>query len=58
MSNHFLVGGYYMTHLHVPYVGITLGLRLRGSYNIRTLFSWKIYIPKKMVLQIPTEGFF
>jgi len=47
-----------MTHLHVPYVGYTLGLRLRGSYNIRTLFSWKIYIPKKMVLQIPTEGVF
>ena len=47
-----------MTHLHVLYVGITLGLRLPHPYSIRTLFSWKMYIVKKMVLQIPTEGFF
>jgi len=47
-----------MTHLHVPFVGITLGLRLRSFYTIQTIISWKMYIVKKMVLQIPTEGFF
>lgn len=47
-----------MTHLHVLYVGYTLGLRLPHPYSIETLFSWKMYIVKKMVLQIPTEGFF
>jgi hypothetical protein len=47
-----------MTYLHGHYVGITLGLRLPPIYNIRTTFGWKMYIVKKMVLQIPAEGFF
>jgi len=47
-----------MTHLHVPFVGISLGLRLPRFYIVKTLISWKMYIPKKMVLQIPTEGIF
>jgi hypothetical protein len=47
-----------MTHLHVPFVGITLGLRLRGFYTIQTIISWKMYIVKKMGLQVLTEGFF
>ena len=47
-----------MTHLHVPFVGNIKGLRLPPIYNIRTTFGWKMYIVKKMVLQVPTEGFF
>jgi len=47
-----------MTHLHGHFVGITLGLRLRGFYTIQTIISWKMYIVKKMGLQVPTEGFF
>jgi hypothetical protein len=47
-----------MTYLHGHYVGITLGLRLRGFCIIETTFSWKMYIVKKMVLQVPAEGFF
>ena len=45
-----------MSHLHVPFVGNTIGLRLRANYIVKTFFSWKMYIVKKMVLQIPTEG--
>ena len=58
MSNPILVGGYYMSLLHVPFVGLVKGLRLGRFYIVKTLISWKMYIPKKMVLQIPTEGFF
>jgi hypothetical protein len=47
-----------MTYLHGHFVGITLGLRLRGFYSIETTFGWKMYIVKKMGLQVPTEGFF
>jgi hypothetical protein len=47
-----------MTHLHGHFVGITLGLRLGRFYTIETIISWKMYIVKKMVLQVPTEGFF
>jgi len=47
-----------MTHLHVPYVGYTLGLRLPRTYRVLTLFSWKLCIPKKIVLQVPTEGIY
>jgi hypothetical protein len=58
MSNPIYVGGYYMTHLQSINVGYSLGLRLRGFYNIGTIISWKMYIVKKMGLQVPTEGFF
>ena len=47
-----------MTQLQSINVGYSLGLRLRGFYNIGTILSGKMYIVKKMVFLIPTEGFF
>jgi len=47
-----------MSHLHVPFVGNTLGLRLPPICTIETTFSWKMYIVKKMVLTVSGEGIF
>jgi hypothetical protein len=47
-----------MTHLHGHYVGLVKGLRLGRFSVISTIIGWSFNIPKKMVLQIPTEGFF
>ena len=58
MINPIYVGGYYMSHLHVPFVGYTLGLRLPHLYSILTLFSWKLCIYKNMGLVIAAEGIY
>jgi hypothetical protein len=47
-----------MTHLHGHFVGNIKGLRLGRFYIVKTLISWKMYIVKKMGLQVPTEGIF
>jgi hypothetical protein len=39
-------------------VGRTIRLRLPHPYIIKTFFSWKIYIHKKLPLTVPLEGFF
>ena len=39
-------------------VGRTIGLRLPHTCIIKTTFSWKIYIPKKIPLTLSLEGFF
>jgi hypothetical protein len=47
-----------MTHLHGHNVGISLGLRLPRTCTVKTIFSWKMYIGKKVVFLLSGKGIF